>query len=87
MSSVTIFASTFVVVLALGLQSLAVNSGQRALAFGNSFLIGICNLALLRLVPTTDGVAETVAYLTGGPIGIVCAMSLHPRLVRWFRKG
>jgi hypothetical protein len=85
MTAAVIFASAFGLVLALGLQSLSVNSGQRALAFANSFVIGTFNLALLKLVPEAREPLEIAAYLTGGPIGIVTAIALHPRLVRLLR--
>ena len=87
MNAIIILASTFGVVLALGLQSLSVNSGHRLFAFINSLVIGLCNLALLKLVPTAESVAEIVCYLTGGPFGIVTAMAVHPHLVRWFGRG
>lgn len=87
MSALIILGSTFGVVLALGLQSLSVNAGHRAFAFANSLVIGTFNLALLKLVPTAEAPLEIVCYLLGGPIGIVTAISIHPRLVRWFRHG
>ena len=85
MTALVILASTFGVVLALGLQSLSVNSGHRLFAFFNSLVIGAFNLALLKLVPVASEPLEFAAYLVGGPVGIVTAMALHPRLVQWFR--
>lgn len=85
MNAAIILASTFGVVFALGLQSLSVNSGHRVFAFANSLVIGTFNLALLKLVPTAEAPAEIVCYLAGGPIGIVAAMAVHPRLMRVFR--
>jgi len=73
-----IFACTFGVVLALGLQSLNVNGGHHVMAVATSFLIGTFNLALLKLVPQPTTVFDNAAYLLGGPIGILFAMKLHP---------
>lgn len=76
-----LFASTFVVVFALGAQSLLVNNGRYVAAFGNSFVIGTCNLMLLKLGPqATDW--EIAAFLIGGPLGIVSAMWLLRHLHR-----
>lgn len=78
-----LFGSTFVVVFALGAQSLLVNNGRYAAAFCNSFLIGACNLVLFKLAPQATAF-EIVAFLCGGPLGIVSAMwtfrHLHRRL-------
>lgn len=82
-----IFVCTFGTVFALGLQSLNVNGGHTALAFINSFLIGTCNLVLLKTIPQpTDGLM-IAAYLLGGPFGIVASMKVHPYLVRLLRKN
>ncbi len=86
MKALIILACTFGVVLALGLQSLNVNGGHKLMAFCTSFLIGLCNLGLFKLVPQPTGAMEIAAYLLGGPVGILTAMRLHPVLVRWLRK-
>ncbi len=85
MKALAIIACTYGVVLALGLQSLNVNQGRRLLAFCTSFLIGFCNLVLLKIVPQPTTWLEVAAYLLGGPFGILTAMFLHPRLVAWTR--
>lgn len=36
--------------------------------------------------PNASGL-EIAAYLAGGPLGILTAMSLHPRMVAWYRRG
>lgn len=78
MTSTALFLSTFVLVFALGLQSLNVNGGHYVAAFVTSFAIGCANLVLFKLAPDASG-AEIAAYLSGGPFGIVCAMRAH----RW----
>ncbi|ACT52091.1 hypothetical protein [Methylovorus glucosotrophus] len=86
-----IFAATFIVVFALGFQSLTVNRGHYMLAFFNSFLISAANLAILKFVPESSGVLDYIAYMTGGPLGIVTSMwvfqKLLPRLERLSLQG
>lgn len=81
MTALTLFGSTFAVVFCLGAQSLFVNNGRYLAAFGNSLAIGAAHLALYKLTPDAAGV-EIVAYLLGGPIGIVSAMYVFRRLHR-----
>lgn len=73
-----IFISTFISVFALGFQSLNVNGGHYRAAFLNSFLIGLGNLAILKLVPDANAL-EIAAYLLAGPFGIVASMWAHGR--------
>lgn len=81
MNSLALFASAFVQVFCLGMQSLLVNNGHRAGAFINSFAIGACNLVMLKLAPGASGI-EVAAYLSGGPIAIVSAMEVFG----WWRR-
>jgi hypothetical protein len=84
-TALALLASTYLLVLFLGLQSLNVNGGHRLGAFVTSFAIGGANLALYKLAPNAAGL-EIAAYLLGGPAGIVTAMAMHPRLVALYRK-
>jgi hypothetical protein len=86
MTALILFASTFATVLALGLQSLNVNGGHRAMAFCTSFLIGAGNLVLFKVLPGPTSTLEIACYLLGGPVGIVCAMALHPVLARRYGR-
>lgn len=80
MNAWILFVSTFIMVGALGFQSLNVNNGHYAAAFLTSFAIGTGNLFVLKLVPGGDA-AVMVAYLMGGPFGIVASMWLHKRTI------
>lgn len=87
MTELTLFLSSFLLVFALGLQSLNVNGGHYAAAFFTSFLIGAGNLIVLKLAPNA-GPTEMLAYLAGGPLGIICSMVFHAyakRIIRWLR--
>jgi hypothetical protein len=85
MTELTLFASTFVLVFALGLQSLNVNNGHFILAAFTSFVIGAGQMILYKLAPHASW-SEIAAYLFGGPFGIMCSMKAHPHLVRLIRR-
>lgn len=76
MNEVYLFFSTFVLVFALGLQSLNVNGGYYIRAFFTSFVIGCANLVLYKLAPDATR-TEVLAFLAGGPFGIVCSIFTH----------
>ncbi|MHB0991672.1 MAG: hypothetical protein ACYC0M_10390 [Burkholderiales bacterium] len=81
MTELALFASTFALVFALGMQSLNVNGGHYRAAFVNSFLIGAPNLVVLKVVPHAN-ILEICAYLAGGPFSIVTSMWLHSQTIR-----
>lgn len=76
MTALALLLSTFALVFFLGLQSQLVNNGYRAGAFLNSLAIGASNLVLFKLAPDASG-WEVVAYLAGGPFGIVASMLFY----------
>ena len=82
MNALILFVSTWALVLFLGLQSLNVNGGHRLLACLTSFGIGAANLTVLKIMPGPTSTIELLAYLAGGPIGIVTSMLIHPWMVR-----
>lgn len=85
MTELTLFASTFVLVFALGAQSINVNSGHYYAAALTSLVIGSGQMILFKVAPDASW-SEIAAFLSGGPLGIVAAMWAHPRLVRLMRK-
>ncbi len=80
-TALLIFASTFVLVFALGFQSLNVNNGHYKAAFLTSFAIGVANLALFKTVPQANSL-EIAAYLMAGPFAITASMKAHT----WWHK-
>jgi hypothetical protein len=76
MNEIYLFSSTFILVFSLGLQSLNVNGGYYIRAFLTSFVIGGANLVLYKLAPNAT-TTEIIAFLTGGPFGIVCSIFAH----------
>ena len=86
MSELLLFASTFVVVFALGFQQQNVTGGHYVAAFLTSFVIGLAYLALYRYMPDPT-ISQTAAYLSGGPFGIIASMWMHKRTVGRKRGG
>lgn len=85
MTQSALFVSTFLLVMLLGLQSLNVNNGHHWAAFLTSFGIGASNLVLFKLAPDAN-TTEMLAYMLGGPFGILAAMWLHPRMALCFKR-
>lgn len=83
LKSFWLFLSTFLLVFLLGFQSLTVNSKMYVLAIFNSFGIGMCNLYMLKVVPgmDPDNLVHVMAYLTGGPFGILTSMVVHFQII------
>jgi len=86
MTEITLFGSTFVLVFALGLQSLNVNNRHFIAAAFTSFFIGGGQLVLFKLAPNAS-TSECAAFLLGGPFGITASMWAYPRLVRILKRG
>lgn len=80
MNAMLLLSSTFLLVLALGLQSQFVNNGHFLAAFANSLMISLGQLGALQIVHATT-LLEHAAYVLGGPLGIVCSMALYR--MRW----
>ncbi len=85
MTELTLFVSTFILVFALGAQSLNVNNGHYVAAALTSFVIGSGQMILYKLAPDASW-SEIAAYLMGGPFGITASMWAHPHLVRIIKK-
>jgi hypothetical protein len=68
MTELILFTSTFVLVFALGLQSLNVNNGHHYAAAVTSFAIGAMQMVLFKLAPNASWM-EIAAFLLGGIFG------------------
>lgn len=80
MTELTLFGSAFLTVFALGFQQQNVIHRHFKAAAMTSFVIGASQIYLWRTLPTADGL-QVVATLMGGPVGILAAMYLHPKLL------
>lgn len=85
MTILALFASSFILVLALGLQSLNVNNGHYWAAAFTSLFIGSSQLVLFKLAPDSN-MLEMVAFVSGGPLGITASMWMHPRLAKMLKR-
>lgn len=86
MTALALFASTFLLVLLLGLQSLNVNGRHYALAVVTSVGISGAQLVMFKIVPGETTPIDLIGYFSGGPLGISAAIWLHPYLVRLLRR-
>jgi len=80
--ALALFAASFVVVFALGLQQMNVSAGYQRLAFCTSLAIGVASLVQFKVLPGPTGPLTIGAYLVGSAFGIVASMRTHPALVR-----
>ena len=85
-SALLCFASTFIAVFALGLQSLNVNQGHYWAAAGTSLLIGGGHIALYKFMPGANA-GDVVGYLAGGVSGITSSMWFHRRFKAWLTEA
>ena len=74
MNELILFSSTFAIVFFLVLQSQLVNNNMPTAAFFNSVAISASQLLLFKLAPNAAG-AEIVAYIMGGPFGVLASMA------------
>jgi glycopeptide antibiotics resistance protein len=81
MTHLILFASAFATVFLLGFQQQNVIGKHYLSAVIVSFGIGLSQITLWRNVPDAD-LGQIIATLCGGPLGIVCAMWLHPKLIK-----
>jgi hypothetical protein len=81
MTHLALFASAFFTVFLLGFQQKNVHGGHYLAAILTSLGIGTAQIFLWRLVPDANA-GQIAATLAGGPIGIVAAMWLHPRVMK-----
>ncbi|WP_416242758.1 hypothetical protein ACLSSQ_11655 [Azospira sp. APE16] len=86
MNALYLLAATYTLVLFLGLQSLNVQGRHRMLAAITSFGIGAANITILKIMPGPTNILEVMAYLAGGPLGILTSMAIHPWMVRRFGR-
>lgn len=86
MTELTLFSSTFVLVFALGAQSLNVNNGHYIAAAFTSFVIGSGQMVLFKLAPHASW-SEIASFLLGGPFGITASMWAHPRLSKLLKRN
>ena len=77
-----VFASQFVYVMLLGLQSLNVNGRHYALAATTSSMLGVLGFWITATIAQKPHVGTAIwwAYLAAGPAGICASIYLHPKV-------
>ena len=81
MTHLILFLSAFTTVFLLGIQQKNVVGNHYAAAIITSIGIGSAQIFLWKLIPQADA-GQIAATLTGGPLGIVSAMWLHPIIMK-----
>lgn len=81
MTHLILFLSAFSTVFLLGFQQQNVIGRHYIAAAIVSLGIGTAQITLWRYVPSANP-AEIISTLLGGPVGIVAAMYLHPKLIK-----
>jgi hypothetical protein len=91
MTPLLVFASTFVSVFTLGLQSINVNQGRYFAAAATSFFISTGHIWLYKTMPNPDG-WDYIGYYLGGITGITASIWFHkvarvkwPLFMAWLR--
>lgn len=85
MTPLIVFASAFVTVFCLGLQSQNVNHGHYAAAIATSFFISTGSIYLYEYmaVPT---LSDKVGFYVGAATGIAFSIWFHRRVKAWLRS-
>jgi hypothetical protein len=73
---ISIFLSSYGVVLALGFQSQIVRDKHAGTAFFTSIIVGIFQLTLYKMAPNST-MLEGIVYILGGAFGIVSSIYAH----------
>lgn len=76
-----LFLSQFAVVFLLGFQSQSIRDNRYAAASFGSLLIGLSQAFQWRTMPQAT-LVETSVWLCAGPLAIVMAMWLHPKMLK-----
>lgn len=85
--SALLFAASFAVVFAMGIQHQNWNQRHSAAVFATSLLIGTGYLVQLKVLPGPTSPLDIAAYLVGSACGAVVSMWMHPHLVALFSSA
>ena len=85
--AIKVFAAQFVYIMLLGLQQLNVVGSKYVGAMVVSLLLGMFSYQLTATIALNSVKKDRfvwVAYLIGGPLGIVTSMTIFPTLAKWY---
>lgn len=75
-SMITLFFSSFLIIMILGFQSQLVKNKEVIPSFCTALMVGSLQLFLYKTTPNAD-TAESVCYIVGGALGLVSSIYVH----------
>lgn len=75
-SMVTLFFSSFFIIMLLGVQSQLVKNKEVLPSFCTAVMVGSLQLFLYKATPNA-GLAESACYIIGGALGLVSSIYVH----------
>lgn len=75
-SMVTLFFSSFFIIMLLGVQSQLVKNKEVLPSFCTALMVGSLQLFLYKATPNA-GLAESACYIIGGALGLVSSIYVH----------
>lgn len=88
LETISIFATGYLSVFALGFQSRNVNHGNYGWAAATSFVVGLSQAALwTHITNPHTGLLGWATYACSGACAIVSAMYVHDRFIKNGKKG
>lgn len=89
-SAIQIFLCTFTLTFLAGFQSQNIAGRHKRMSFITSAIMGLVSLITLKMVSGHTDMLTNIAYIFGGPFGIVASLKFHPvfkqRLPKLFKK-
>lgn len=78
MNPLVIFLCTFTLTFLTGFQSQNIGGGHKRMSFITSALISLMSLVTVKVIANPTNLWTDIAYIFGGPFGIVASLKLHP---------
>ena len=75
-SMITLFFSSFLIIMILGVQSQLVKNKEVIPSFCTALMVGSLQLFLYKTTPNAD-TSESICYIVGGALGLVSSIYVH----------
>jgi hypothetical protein len=82
LEQLTVFATGFISVFALGFQSRNVNHGNYGWAAATSVFVGLSQALLWKHIIKDDSLFSAVTYAVAGALAITSSMYVHERFIK-----
>lgn len=86
MNALAIFLCTFSLTFLTGFQSQNIGGGHKRVSFITSALISLMSLVTVKVIANPTDLFTDIAYIFGGPFGIVASLKLHPVIKNKFPR-